>query len=119
MLMGDSLLSIFGPEFTGGRTSLMILALAQLFNVAAGSAGVALTMTGHERDAAVAIGIGSTMNIILNWLLIPVYAVNGAAMATAASMILWNTLLVLSVRRRMNISTTVFGLLARRRRRRT
>jgi len=109
-LFGGPLLAIFGQQFVDGRTSLTILAVAQLFNVMSGSAGVALAMTGHERDAAISIGLGALTNIILNLVLIPLYGINGAAAATAISMIFWNALLVRRARHLMGISTTVFGI---------
>jgi Na+-driven multidrug efflux pump len=49
------------------------------------------------------------LNIILNATLIPLWAGEGAAIATATSMMLWNILLVWFVYKRLNIYATALG----------
>ena len=48
--VGDWLLGVvYGQDFATAYPVLAVLALAQLFNVAIGSAGIVLQMTGHQR----------------------------------------------------------------------
>lgn len=104
-----SLAAIFGDEYAVGATALAILAAAQLANAATGSVGQLLSMTGHERDAARGIGLSALVNLALNALLIPRWGMNGAAAATAASLITWNVLLALLVHRRLGLHSTALG----------
>jgi O-antigen/teichoic acid export membrane protein len=66
-------------------------------------------MTGHERDAAFGITVGATANVILNALLIPRWGMEGAAIATGFSLLLWNVILVVRTRQRLGIRPTALG----------
>jgi O-antigen/teichoic acid export membrane protein len=48
ILLSSELLSLFGPEFTRAKLSLIILTLAQLINVGSGSVGYILNMSGRQ-----------------------------------------------------------------------
>lgn len=110
----DLYLTLFGASFRAGGVALRIMALAQLANAAAGPAGNVLIMTGHERSAVRGVGVGLVSNFVLGIVLVPPLGVTGAAIAFAASLVLWNVLLVLSARRRVGVNTTVFRSLRMR-----
>jgi len=93
-LGADLFLQIFGPEFLSGRSALLILTGAQLVNAATGAVAMLLIMTGFDGKAAWAVGSSALINIILNAWLIPEYGINGAAIATGTSLIIWNILMV-------------------------
>lgn len=114
VVFGYWFLLIFGKEFTSGQTALTILSVARLYNVGVGAVGLLLTMTGFERDVAIGIGVGAVVNLLLNAILIPLWSYNGAAVATATSMLVWNTILVILVYRRLAIQSTILGRLGRR-----
>ena len=101
--------NLFGPAFDTGFIVLQILALAQLFNVLAGPSGIILNMTGHENISAAGVGISAVVNIVLNAVLIPFFDINGAAIATGVSIIVWNIILWYWIRRRLGIRPSVFG----------
>lgn len=104
-----SLLALFGAEFASGATALRVLAVAELANATCGSVGNLMTMTGYERPAMFTLLGSMIANVALNAILIPAFGVNGAAMATGASIVLWNgTLLVLCLRI-LKINPTVVG----------
>ncbi len=117
ILFGRWFMLVFGQEFTQGTTALSILAAGQLINVnvAMGSVGFLLTMTGHERDAAIIAGIAASINVALNAILIPRWGIEGAATATATSLVIWNVLLAMWVYRRLGIHTTALGNISLRR----
>ncbi|HUU29728.1 MAG TPA: flippase [archaeon] len=100
---GGFLLGIFGPEFTAGYVPLAILAAGQLFNSLTGPLGLLLTMTGHEKKLGALLFLALALNIILNYLLIPGYGMLGAAVATTAVNVLWNTASVVLVYRLLGI----------------
>lgn len=92
IVFGEELLSIFGEKFMIGSFALILLASGQLVNAMAGSVGYFLNMTGHQKTLNKIVLLGGISNIILNILLIPNYGINGAALASMISMILWNLL---------------------------
>lgn len=105
-------LGLFGAAFTSGGTALRILVLGQLFNAAAGPVGSVLIMTGHERAACWGVGLGLLTTVILSVALIPPLGVTGAAIADAASFVVWNVALNVLCRRRLAINATAFWRLA-------
>jgi len=115
ILFGHWFLLLFGREFTNGATALTILSAGQLINAAMGSVKLLLIMTGYERDVAFGVGLSAILNVILNYLLIPLWGLNGAALATGGSMTLWNILLTIWVYKRLGIHTTALGKIYLRR----
>lgn len=101
---------VFGDAYGGSGTALRILAIGQLLNAAFGSVVFLLNMTGHERDTVKGLSIGVVVNALLNLALIPTFGINGAAVATAITLLIWNVLLWQAVRRRLGIDSTALGL---------
>jgi len=108
----DVFLGIFGEDFRVGSTALAIVAVAQLVNAAAGPTGNVMMMTGHERIAAKVVGIAAVVNLVIGVALVPSIGVTGSAIAYAASLMLWNTVLVVSARRRIGVNVTAFRRLS-------
>ena len=105
ILFGEAILGwIFGPAFAAGAIALAIIAVGQLVNAGFGSVGYLLNMTGHERDTALGVAIAAGCNIILNLILIPPLGMNGAALATALTLVIWNGLLWRDAWRRLGFS---------------
>ncbi|MEA3275992.1 MAG: flippase [Pseudomonadota bacterium] len=105
LTLPDWILSLFGEEFSRGATALQILAIGQFINVATGSVGFLLSMTGHERllrnnvlaAAAVALALGAG--------LIPSFGLLGAAVATACGIATQNLLSIWQVHRALGFNT--------------
>ena len=111
VLFGETFLKwIFGKDFTPAYIPLLILLIGQLVNSAAGSVGVLLNMSGHERDTACGLALAAGINILLNLALIPPLGPKGAAIATSVSMITWNVILWWFVRKRLGINSLAFNL---------
>lgn len=110
-LYPEYVMSFFGEGFKIGASALVILAAGQFFNAISGPAGQVLNMTDKEyilRDTAI---IATLANLILNYVLIPQYGINGAAIATAISGILWNLLCVVYIYRKLGILVMYFPFL--------
>ncbi|RLB38676.1 MAG: hypothetical protein DRH12_12525 [Deltaproteobacteria bacterium] len=108
IVFANRVLSFFGKDFVAGNMALGILVLGQAVNVGAGSVGVLLNMTGYEWDTAKGVGIASAVNFILNLYLIPLFHIEGAAIANAVSMIVWNVLMAKWVYQRLGIRSFGF-----------
>jgi O-antigen/teichoic acid export membrane protein len=105
-------LDLFGAGFQTGATALIILALGQLINAAAGPSGNVLLMTGHERMAVRGVAAGLLANVVLAVVLVPPFGVTGGAIAFASGLALWNALLVVFARRLVGVNVTAFHRLA-------
>ncbi len=100
-----SVMSIFGEGFTLGVTVLVLMSLSQCVNAISGPVGVILTMTDKQVAFQYVIIISTVLNIILNYILIPRYGIDGAAFATMVSMIFWNLTLVVYIKKKMGFVT--------------
>lgn len=107
---GGVLLAVsFGEEYRMGALALGILAMGQLVNAGMGSVAVLLNMTGYERDTAWGVAIAAVSNVLLNALLIPPFGLQGAALATAITLIVWNIVLRYLVHKRLGIESSIIG----------
>lgn len=101
---------VYGAEFIPAYGPLCIIALGQLVNSITGSVALLLNMTGHEQDTARGMTIAAVSNIVLNLVLVPLWGLTGAALASAITLTAWNILLWLAVRRRLKINSMAFNL---------
>lgn len=72
----------YGSAYLVGASSLILLACAQLFNIATGSVGMVVVMTGHQKKWLWMTVVMFVINVGLNLYLIPRYGIVGAAIAT-------------------------------------
>lgn len=112
IVFGRLILRLFGPEFAQGYYALVILTGGQLINALAGSVGLLLVMTNHERDVIIAHGLSLFVLLVLGSVLIPWWGIEGTAVARVSSLILWNVFLTFRVRARLGINPTAFGRLS-------
>ena len=111
MCIRDRLLTfVFGAAYAQGATALAVLCFGQLLNAAVGPVGVLLNMSGHERDTLIGVSMASGANVILNLLLIPFLGLLGAAIASAATLAIWNMLLMRQVKNRLGVVSAVVDL---------
>jgi O-antigen/teichoic acid export membrane protein len=105
-------LSLFGHSYRAGATALVILAIGQLVNAAAGPTGNVLIMTGQERVAVRGVAAGLVANVILAVVLVPPLGVTGGAISFASSLVMWNTALIVMARRQLGVNVTAFRWLS-------
>jgi O-antigen/teichoic acid export membrane protein len=115
ILFGGAVLGlVFGESFSGGHLPLALLAVAQLINAAFGSVSALLNMTGHASRTARGMAITTVLVVFLNFLMIPLFGIAGAAAATSIAIVFWNVLLWLEVRRVLDVdSAAIPGLPSR------
>ena len=107
---GTILALVFGQEYAVGSTALAILAVGQFSLSAMGFAGQVLTASGYAREVATRVAVLATLNAALNALLIPAWGINGAALATSLSLVIWNVLLTTLAYRRLGLHAGPFRL---------
>lgn len=97
VLLGDHLLnSFYGPEFVQGYYTFVILLAVQIVNVFQYFFTMYLDGLNYPKESFKVTAIGVGANILLNIILIPFMGINGAAIATLATMTL-NALLAWQV----------------------
>jgi len=110
-VMAEPLLTWFGPEFKDGVPALRILLLGQTLAAGAGSQLYVMTMTGHERSAAALLLVSAAVNAVASAILISLFGLTGAAIATSASLIIWNAAMALFLWRRLQLFPGVLSML--------
>ena len=108
MLVPDLILQIFGPQFKEGALTLRILAIGQFVNLATGSVGTLLVMTGHEKILRNNIAVSAALNLLGNLALVPSYGAVGAAASTAVSLAFLNIVLWAMVRKKLQINSLAY-----------
>ncbi len=108
LFVPEWLMSFFGEEFRAASTALMILALGQFVNIATGSVGYLLSMTGHERELRNNAIISALVGLVLGLVLIPSHGLLGATVATALAVASQNLLGAYQVRKHLGFNTLVF-----------
>lgn len=98
-------LGLFGEEFKIGVTAFIFLSCGRLISSFSGSVGNILQMTGNQNIYASILLIGAVLNIVLNLILIPLYGINGAALASMSSLIVWNLSMVFVVKKKLGFYT--------------
>lgn len=105
---GGRLLTLaFGARFAPALPALLVLTVGQTVNAATGVRHVLLNMTGHGRDTLQGVALGAVTSLTLCAALIPAFGLNGAAIASTLGIIAENLYLVVRVKLRLNIDSTI------------
>ena len=88
----EEILGLFGQGYVIANNALLFLLAAQFFNAVSGPGAIYLNMTGRQKTLNKILASALIINISLNFYLIPTQGINGAAIATLASLIIWNTI---------------------------
>ena len=75
----------FGAKYLGASKALQILALGFMFHTFLGLNGLSLIVIGEPKLNLIGNSFAAILNIIFNVVLIPLYGLEGAAIATAVS----------------------------------
>ncbi|MCK5536143.1 MAG: polysaccharide biosynthesis C-terminal domain-containing protein, partial [Bacteroidales bacterium] len=113
LLFPSLILGFFGEEFIIGSMALIVLVCGQFINSIVGPVGQIMNMTGYQKVLQYTAIISATMNIMLNYILIPEYGITGAAVATAFSGILWNIMCVIYIYKKLNIKSIYLPFLGK------
>ncbi len=110
LITGKFLLMLFGSAFTEGYPLLFILVIGLVARASVGPAESVLTMSGEQKICAVVYAVTLVINIALNFTLIPVYGLAGAATATTIALIFEAFALYATTWRRLGIHMFIIPL---------
>jgi O-antigen/teichoic acid export membrane protein len=105
LLMGHWLLGLFGPAFEDAYPLLVIISINQaVIGMVGIMAGYVLTMTGHEKEAAIIISVSAVLNLVMSVALTKLMDhVAGAAIGTLIATTLRSVALAVFARRRLKL----------------
>lgn len=90
----DNLMHLLPPEYSGGALVIIIIGAANIFDMATGINGAIILNSDHYRFDLYSMLILIATTIFLNYLLIPIYGIVGAAIGTASAIFIYNSLKV-------------------------
>jgi len=108
LLLGRPFLWLFGPRFLDGYSLMFILALGPLARSAIGPVERLLNMLGEQRACALVYAGAFAFNFIGCLVLIPLFGVQGAAIATAAAVLFESVLLFFVTKRRLGLHVFIW-----------
>jgi O-antigen/teichoic acid export membrane protein len=106
ILGGESLIKLaFGADYAAiSYWPVVIIAVGQLFNVFFGSVGYLLSMSGYEKDTLKAQLLAVIINVATSVILVPRFGAVGGALSVAMSLIIWNIMSAVLVKKRLAIT---------------
>jgi O-antigen/teichoic acid export membrane protein len=107
--------SVFGSEFDSkeGIFCFIILCSARIVSAFTGPAATLLQMTGRQVIFMKVLFFAAIINIGLNYYLIPIYGIEGAAISSVFSIIFWNLTMVYYVKKEFGFTTIYIPFLSK------
>ena len=107
----DNLMGLLPEAYAGGAIVIVVIATANLFDMATGLNGAIILHSKHFRFDLYSTIFLIFITIFLNYLLIPKYGMLGAAIGTASAILLYNSLKVFFVWYRLSMQPFNWKLL--------
>ena len=93
----ENLMNLLPEAYAGGAAVIIVIASANLFDMATGLNGAIILNSKHYRFDLYSTVFLIIITVILNYLLIPLYGILGAAIGTASAIFSYNLLKVIFV----------------------
>ncbi|MCW5713382.1 MAG: lipopolysaccharide biosynthesis protein [Bauldia sp.] len=103
LILGKPILSLFGEGFVEGYPLFFAFIAGLLVRASVGPAESILTMAGEQRICAVVYAVVFALNVALNFILVPIMGLQGAAIATATAISIEAIALAIVIYRRLGI----------------
>jgi len=103
IIYSKKVMLLFGGQYLESAHVLSLLTMATFIQSFIGGSGHTLSMAGYPKINMVNSVIALCVNVILNYIWIPVYGITGAAYATLSSMILLAVIRLIEVKKIVDI----------------
>lgn len=105
IMFNETIINIIGSESYSSASSVIItLCVASFFKPWGRVFGLTLDAVGKPKINFYMLAFSLVVNVLMNWILIPLYGVNGAALATSSSVIITIIIGQLNIRRILAIN---------------
>ncbi len=108
LFFGKIILGFFGASYVQGYFSLLILGGGKLFAAMIGPIGLLMMLLGFEKQVNLVLFIQILMTSIALYFLIPLWGLQGAAMATVLGIFIFNLGLFIILKKETGINGSVF-----------
>jgi len=105
IIFNKPILSFFGNEAIAGSNSLVIISVGVLFSAMAGNVDQILNMTNNHKILRNITILCFFVNVILNFILIPKFGIEGAAIASLITNVVINLSCVYYIRKKLGFYT--------------
>jgi len=109
LALGRPLLRLYGAGFVSGYHLMFIIAIGLLARASVGPAERLLNMLGERRSCALVYGASFALSLVLCLVLIPRFALTGAAVAGAVALVFESASLFVVAKYRLGLHCLVFG----------
>nr|WP_321235494.1 polysaccharide biosynthesis C-terminal domain-containing protein [uncultured Psychroserpens sp.] len=99
----NQLYTIIPQEFSGGLIVVFLISVAKLYDNLLGNNNAILFNSDYYRVVLFFGVILAVMAIVLNLILIPIYGINGSALATFIAIVVYNTIKIYFVKRKFQM----------------
>ncbi len=103
VIFGKYFLMLFGPAFASGQNLIWILAIGIVIRSTVGAAESVLTMSGEQKTCAYVYAASLFVALMLNFALVPVFGLTGAAVATLCTLAFEAASLYAAAHRRLGL----------------
>lgn len=107
IIFSEFILGMFGTNFIEGQTALIIITIGMLLNVLTGNVDQILNMTDNPKILKNITLFGFVITVALNSFLIPKYGINGAAIASLITNIVFNVVCLLYIKKKLGFYTFI------------
>ncbi len=107
ILFRKQVLGLFGSEFLSGEISLIIISFGVLISAISGNVDQILNMTDSHKILRNITLFCFILNVILNYVLIPMYGINGAAIASLVTNIVLNAICLFFIKKKLGFLTFI------------
>jgi O-antigen/teichoic acid export membrane protein len=99
----DEVFSLLPLKFSFGKWVVLFIGLSQLFNISSGVNGAIIVNSRYYRYDLYTNVLLVFITLLINYIFIPIYGINGAAMATALSVFLFNFIRLVLIKVKMKM----------------
>lgn len=99
----NELYAIIPSEFSGGLTVVFLISIAKLYDNLLGNNNAILFNSDYYRVVLIFGVILAILAIVLNMILIPMFGINGSALATFIAILIYNTIKVYFVKQKFKM----------------
>lgn len=99
----NELYKILPKEFTGGLFVVLIISLAKLYDNSLGNNNAILFNSDYYKMVLFFGVLLAGLAIVLNFIFIPIYGIEGSAFATFLAIVVYNTVKIVFVKQKLNV----------------
>lgn len=107
VIFSEFVLNLFGANFVEGKTALIIISIGVLLNVMTGNVDQILNMTNNQKTLQSITVFGFFLNVVLNIFLIPKYGINGAAISSLFTNVVFNLICLFYIKKKLGFYTFI------------